>query len=53
MAKALFTPAGFPGANHFTAIAPLVDPDSDMVQTLVDMARDGWQPLASTAGNAQ
>ena len=28
-----------PGANHFTVIAPLADPDSAMTQSLVAMAR--------------
>lgn len=28
-----------PGANHFTVVAPLADPDSDMVQRLSTLAR--------------
>jgi hypothetical protein len=29
-----------PGANHFTAIAPLADPKSSMTQRLLELALD-------------
>jgi arylformamidase len=29
-----------PGANHFTAIAPLADPDSPMTRRLLELALD-------------
>jgi len=34
-----------PGANHFTVVAPLADPDSNMVQRLLTLARqtDDWR----------
>jgi arylformamidase len=32
--------AEVPGANHFTAIAPLADPGSPMTQRLLELARD-------------
>ncbi len=32
--------AEVPGANHFTAIAPLADPDSPMTLRLLELARD-------------
>ncbi len=31
-------PSSFPGANHFTAPAPLADAKSDMVATLAKLA---------------
>jgi len=30
-----------PGANHFTVIAPLADPDSAMTRRLAELARIG------------